>query len=134
MLTAEQVRESLRWAVAIKGEDYVYPNSAGCYYADPHTGGPSCIVGYVLADLAPKEFARLRARERVSGGSSVARRAIPSDLMPHAVIRALDSAQAEQDNAATWGQALARFEVTLSAFSDEPESDRYAQPTTIGGE
>lgn len=135
MLTIEQVRESLRKAVALKGEDYVYPTAKGCRYADPDTGEPSCLVGYVLADLAPEEFARLRARERASRVSPAARRAIPMMIaMPSSAIMALDSAQAEQDRAAPWGQAMARFEATLSELSGEPESGRHTQRTTFGGE
>jgi len=69
-LTYDQVVASLKRAVQIMGEDYVYASPEGVvlgcrYYTQ--AGSPSCIVGYVLEDAGMKPF----GLDDVSNKSSV---------------------------------------------------------------
>lgn len=50
MYTYEYVAQALKEIVYDKGDDYVYPTVGGlCYYYDPHTKEPSCLVGHFFA-------------------------------------------------------------------------------------
>lgn len=54
-VTYDEALQALQDAVAIKGEDYVYPDSAkvgsnrSCVYFNEGDGTPACIVGHALA-------------------------------------------------------------------------------------
>lgn len=118
--TKAQIIEAAEHAVEKMGPDYVYPRSgvnnpeyADCVYAEPD-GSPSCIVGHVVAELAPEVFARiaeLRGDERI----------FPADrLWEHDFetrsknsVYALCRAQDAQDHGQTWGEALRRLKERL---------------------
>lgn len=118
MLTVEQVRESLRKAVALKGEGYVYERPAtttdDCFYADPKTGAPSCIAGHVFADLDPAFFARLAELEAKTGESkSIDFIDLFTEVLEPEALLGLGMSQVVQDTGATWGEALRRFEMCI---------------------
>lgn len=106
-LTVKNVLEALDRAVEKKGADYVYPWEEGCTYADGD-GNPSCIVGYVLADLDPNLFEEFKESEHLDGGFGIGSadgytRNRPTVERP--IIDVLAVAQRAQDTGFTWGVA-----------------------------
>lgn len=110
--TNGQIGTALRAALDKMGEDYVYRGDASgnCVYAID--GEPSCIVGHVLHALNPDMFEKvvrfesnpLRNKGDTSFGSVVERLGLPF----HAEQKyALERIQADQDNRAPWGEAVA---------------------------
>lgn len=62
-LDYDTVVSTLKDLVAEKGEEYVYKSDFDeCVYSTPK-GAPSCIVGHVIARLAPAEFAIIHKEE-----------------------------------------------------------------------
>jgi hypothetical protein len=111
------VTDLIEGAVALKGEDYVYPRRetsedeigwGGCDYI--RDGQPSCIVGHVLV-AAGVDPTALSLEEGQSAWTVTAR------LLPEwgtDIQRALDSAQSAQDQGMTWGEALEAFKEELN--------------------
>jgi hypothetical protein len=108
------VTESLRKAIDAKGPGYVYEQISDgvCQYAV--NGEPSCLVGHVIADLAPDEFARIAELEETSGSSSSARDVLRGDMSEFGadpveplttdadLIAALQGLQNRQDSGISW--------------------------------
>jgi hypothetical protein len=122
VITREAAIASLRKAVEKNGADFIYFQPAGraCSYSE--NGEPSCIVGHVIADLAPELFEKFRASEETdnSGGSFTINnaprelRAEVEDTFTAAALRTLRYAQMLQDERGTWGAALAAAEATAA--------------------
>lgn len=116
--TNEQIVTAAREAVAEKGVEYVYQKGGGelsaCYYATPDMK-PSCIVGHILAKIAPEAFEDVAAHERKPdpdyNGTGIKRVADELNLgfTPDQVYR-LNQAQIQQDRGDTWGEALRAIE------------------------
>lgn len=123
--TRENVTKALEDAVALKGEDYVYPGSSHqqCYYSvqDEDLGTvPSCIVGHVIAVLDPEGFEKVAAFESCTGDSKSARAVLDygslegvKTIQDDGLVYALTCAQSVQDNGRTWGEALNSFRSAL---------------------
>lgn len=131
-LTTEQVRAELERIVQEKGADYVYNHVVGldefgvvteCFYVDPETGEPSCLIGHVFASLIPPLFEELRRHEETWGYSRAVEglyetssgRLIQEYLPPEAV-EGLALAQAAQDAGQSWGVALRRFSAGVESY------------------
>jgi hypothetical protein len=109
------VTDLIEGAVALKGEDYVYPIAVdgestewgGCDYV--RDGQPSCIVGHVLvaAGVPPEQL----SRHEGTSASNVVRSLKPE--WGEEVGVALDSAQELQDSGSTWSEALKAFKMRL---------------------
>lgn len=135
--TYENVLAALEAAVADKGEDYVYPKAIGsCTYTNVDKS-PSCIVGHVVAKLAPAKLEKIfeneysefiaeqvpleQAEDYVSSFSvyALVRQYLKEDPNLYdsdnmydrdtALTIALGVAQGTQDSGKTWGEALAKF-------------------------
>jgi hypothetical protein len=122
------VTDLMEGAVALKGEDYVYPKRAesedeigwgGCDYV--RDGQPSCIVGHVLV-AAGVPVEQLAAHEGNSAWTVVPALKPEwggvdddSHYYPESspIARALDKAQSLQDAGSTWGEALEAFKEEL---------------------
>ena len=106
MITYDEALESLKRAVALKGEDYLYQYPVGVDSCEYKVGGaPACIVGHVLADLAPDFFESVikGGRNRQEFRSLVS--ATDLDIEPDASLL-LAEVQWKQDNRMAWGEAL----------------------------
>lgn len=136
--TRENVRAVLVESIAEKGEDYIYPaalHHEACTYSELSGGKfvPSCIVGHVIAKLAPEVFevvsdfeARHNFKSSTGAFSVLAGELEGMDtenirapiLDPvtedHALMHALTCAQNAQDTRGTWGTALAEFDSVLA--------------------
>jgi hypothetical protein len=101
---------SLNKAVAKKGEDYVYRSGRCRYFEDD--GGPSCLVGWVLADKGVTK-ADLDARGNVNseGLDSLFRSGLVE--ADDRTRRLLSEAQAANDGRTAWGRAM---DAILSLF------------------
>lgn len=127
--TRDAVTATLKDIVAEYGEDYVYPTpidffGGSCTYSQPGDGKlvPSCIVGHVIARLAPEVFttiSELEAHDNYQNSASAddilkgdlkwwteAQEDIDPLTEDSTLISALFSAQHEQDHGKTWGEAL----------------------------
>lgn len=125
--TVEETLETLRAVVSEKGPDYVYHAKDGhpfpddvpikCMYA--HGDVPGCIVGHVLHRWGvPLEA--FQSVEGISASAAVAN-FFPYNFMTldqvNAVSRVLGSAQRQQDNGRTWGEALTAAEYTAREYA-----------------
>lgn len=118
-LTIENVAEAIDQLVVERGENYVYPSDEGCFYSF-EDGTPGCLVGAVLAKVAPEAFEMVVEYEApvddgnggthrisigsVSGLDSWLELGTDKDLL-----NALDAAQQVQDTKGTWAEARRRF-------------------------
>lgn len=123
-ITKEQTIAALREVVEGR-EDYIYEPQEGefCTYSNPD-GGPSCIVGWVLAKLDPEAFEKIAGLEFPGDGlhprefafkldlavdpASYYEQAVAEavgDFAPDAV-NALSRAQLRQDANLSWGEAV----------------------------
>lgn len=129
MLTLSAVQKALDDAVALKGEDYVYPSSDCAYSTNPALGeqAPSCIVGYVLNALEPEVFKEVARREWKPDpslgvyvdeyGYAVDSTTVEGlrdrwgirafDDAEDGVVELLYEAQSNQDSGNTWGYSVA---------------------------
>lgn len=111
--TDKQVVEALDRAVAAKGVDYVYKNVEADGHSGPtcvyalKDGSPSCIVGHVLADIAPDEFKRIAKWEREAGDTGIVTylEDVATALFAPDQAEALTRAQTAQDDGNHWGFA-----------------------------
>jgi hypothetical protein len=141
--TVENVTAAMERAVEAKGADYVYPlnivdtNGGQCVYHETASDGtvtPSCIVGYVLAELDPEYFERVVEFEDETGNSfgiGAAFYAYEGTYQDEGLeenvpqIKGLDTptvndlrlalikAQDAQDQGKTWGEAFDRYKDVL---------------------
>ena len=133
--TWDNVIAAMRKAVETKGEDYVYRKARPSYSYTTPDGTPSCIVGHVLADVAPKTYDAIHKEENstgssqlfslVAGGSYTHRDSegnetpvcgeihAPTPTETELLREALDAAQQVQDGGEPWGQAYDRFLAVL---------------------
>ena len=119
VIPTEKVTEAIRKIVA-ETPDFIYRgHSGGRYgYADDE-GNPSCLVGCVLAEVAPDLLARLHEGEKIADESasfsltSLANLGVYELPFTRRTIRALRHAQAHQDTGYSWGMALDRYLVEL---------------------
>lgn len=119
VIPTEKVTEAIRKIVA-ETPDFVYKgHSGGRYgYADEE-GNPSCLVGCVLAEVAPDLLARLHEGEKIADESAtfsltrLARLGVYELPFEWRTIRALGRAQGAQDAAAPWWAALDAYLVEL---------------------
>lgn len=118
-LKVDEVTEALNAAVEEKGEDYVYPNAGdSCTYSDPYADEPtpSCIVGWVIAAVAPKVFEKIR-REEASEGESMGVHSLANNgyIKADEVLKeALQAAQSLQDDGHPWGVAREAYNRILA--------------------
>jgi len=136
--TPEAVTAAIRKVVANRGGGFTYfpGNGAQCVYSTKK-GEPDCIVGHVIAEIAPDVFKKLHEYEYGGphGPTSVSASWLcdalsnggpamngvgrgwdfgtPEDVSKQ-VSRALQAAQNAQDGGQTWGEALSRFESVIS--------------------
>lgn len=95
-------------------EGYVYERVNGsCRYADTD-GAPSCIVGHVVAALAPETYNALHEYEKrtsmsVAAGALAGWHGGTLDVEDR-VIQALGAAQTVQDEGAPWGYARMAYD------------------------
>jgi hypothetical protein len=125
-ITKEQALDSIRRAVAEKGEGYVYierPEHGpdGYRYLNPD-GTPSCIIGHVLHDAGLTDVKMFEAEHRNPLGVPVTlnetkfHEALRSDNVDLGIIintrtaEALSSLQRDQDGGSPWGSILRRAE------------------------
>lgn len=119
VIPTEKVTEAIRKIVA-ETPDFIYRgHSGGRYgYADEE-GNPSCLVGCVLAEVAPDLLARLHEGEKIADESAafsltnLANLGVYELPFKRRTIRALYRAQATQDTGAPWGMALDAYLVEL---------------------
>lgn len=143
VITEEQVTEAFKAVIAQYGEDTVYiapgadhPNSgAQCFYADPETGEPSCVVGHIISRISEELFGRVKEYERDGDSFGIGqfdyeRYSIVNEFgvegdgelvrgdfdMPAYVRNALASAQARQDTGKTWGESFEAYESSLDHY------------------
>ena len=144
MLTLSAVQKALDDAVALKGEDYVYPSSDCAYSTNPALGeqAPSCIVGYVLNALEPEVFKEVAKREWQKPDPSLGvyvdeygyaldsttveglrdRWGIRAfDDVEDGVVELLYEAQSNQDSGNTWGSSVALAREYLERRADGSE-------------
>lgn len=126
VFSKENVIAALERAVALKGADYVYDagnaSTGECAYTTPD-GKPSCIVGYVIADLQPELLPVFGAAERWESETnedsgetefypadvfaiSSAANYVPEWKPEDGVVSILLTAQTRQDAGQSWGDAL----------------------------
>lgn len=110
--TNAEVNAALKAALDEKGHDYVYPVDANGNCVYQKDGAPSCLVGYVVHALDPKEFERVAAFEADQGmnkgDTSFGNVALKLGLRFHPDQRwALELVQSAQDHGDTWGDAVA---------------------------
>lgn len=130
ILTKANVLEQLRAAVILKGKNYRYTGDeanliqGSCVtdYAYERDGKPSCIVGHVLIGLGvdPAVFREDYANPTVDEVSTVnatkfkhCHKVLPIAAENNTVLRALITAQSEQDQGRTWGVALVAAKYAL---------------------
>lgn len=106
----KKIVAGIRAAVAERGADYVYPDEwrgtgGGCFYYN-EDGTPSCLVGLAI-DKAGLTDHVWNKRAKV-GAHDLLESMIPGIDTRLGV--AVEAAQGLQDDGATWGEALARFE------------------------
>ena len=119
VIPTEKVTEAIRKIVA-ESPDFLYRgHSGGRYgYADDE-GNPSCLVGCVLAEVAPDLLARLHEGEKIADESasfsltSLANLGVYELPFERRTRRAWRHAQAYQDTGAPWGMALDAYLVEL---------------------
>lgn len=118
VIDAPEAIELLERAVQEKGEDYVDPNAAeeiGCEYGD-NRGNPVCIVGHVFSYLG------MNPDDVYSGGvrSTIQSEGVRSrnyrfvegaPVFTDVAKNVLALAQDHQDQADTWGEALAEAKI-----------------------
>ncbi|QJD49867.1 hypothetical protein QDW19_gp52 [Microbacterium phage AvGardian] len=118
-LTIESVAEAIDQLVVERGEGYVYPSDEGCYYSF-EDGTPGCIVGAVMAKLAPEVYEKVALYEapvddgnggtrRVSVGSVFALDALYGLGLARDFLDVLRDVQTVQDTKGTWGDARRKF-------------------------
>lgn len=136
-IKTDDVINALEEAVALKGADYTYPTNdfSGCFYADPaspvENPKPSCIVGFVLAKVAPEVFANLAEFEAKWETSRVILDVYTPrsndegvedfgtlEFEDEKVVQALADAQAAQDTGENWGRARTAFFRVLEPTDD----------------
>lgn len=106
-ITVESLTAALREAVAERGEDWVYPSEwretplGGCLYF--RDGEPACLFGLALSKHG---YTSYDVREYV--GIGVFLRAYAPEF-----IEAAGKSQILQDEGATWGEALTKYETEL---------------------
>ena len=111
--TAEDVMASMERAVKERGADYVYKAPAGvgeCVYVAPD-GTPSCIVGWVVNDLAPGQLSRLKGADEEYGGTAADQLTngfLPSDFWTERAANLAIEVQNDQDGYMHWGKAVSR--------------------------
>lgn len=124
-LNANNVTEALKAAVALNGEDYVYPAESGgrCDYV--RDGKPSCIVGHVLVG-AGVEMWRLEAADNNFGGAGTPANDLLRQLEDEEVLTynaealaLLTKAQREQDLERPWGESLNRALKALAELNGD---------------
>ena len=119
-ISTEAVTEAITRIVKERGEDFVYQGTAdGNYAYTEANGSPSCLVGCVLAEVAPEFLAEIHRAEYPDGtyrASSVFRlssleRVLGLTEIPleDEAITALRVAQIQQDEQAEWGYALKKY-------------------------
>lgn len=121
ILTGEGALGLLRLVVFEKGEGYVYPNSVnrveGCRNFED--GQPSCIVGHVFAKLGvtydDAVNASIDGTKGVRWSTNCLEKSGFEWSFSRNAIKVLSSAQSWQDRGATWGEALAAAEKSLTS-------------------
>lgn len=124
LITAAEMLEALRQAVALKGENYVYEYptyeggepTAECVYIDPSTGGPSCVVAYALDVLRPdiwKASPVVQGNRTANEFTDYRENVLEVTVEAATVARA---AQRVQDNEKPWSEALRAAEETYADF------------------
>lgn len=108
MITKEQVVDALK-DVVTGNEDYIYEEHyEHCWYTDPETGTPACLVGHVLSKVDPdllREISRFRRDNEAGWGSVSSGFGVDIDPKASAI---LAEVQCAQDNGSSWGAALDR--------------------------
>lgn len=135
-LTVKGLKKKLRRIVNSVGDEYVYiaptyedeygeiVTACECYYTD-QTGAPSCLVGHLLAEVAPDKLRALHVKEWVepdvayNGPSCFAVYELArehdgnkppvvdlGDVFGPEEIRYLTRVQRAQDSGHSWGEAL----------------------------
>lgn len=129
-LTEKQVKRKLRRIANERGHEYVYEapyfedeygelvQGQECYYTNPE-GTPSCIVGVLLADVAPQELKKIYQWEWDSGTKYPNCAAISdvadgvwvegvdlTDIFEDEAINLMERVQRRQDVGMSWGEAV----------------------------
>lgn len=119
----EEAFQALRDVVKQFGADYRYrePGSydRACMYSEAD-GQPSCLVGHVLARVAPDLFATIheqehgRGYEEEVGSFPILHLTDRFDVdVTDDTLTTLEAVQYAQDSGRTWGEALTRANITL---------------------
>lgn len=130
VLTREQAVSALRDIIKAQGEDYVYKRPRGhqCAYRQIEdmgvVGGPSCIVGHLVAKLYPEVFEKIGSPEGVSNHAPSfslisypdpldSELGIPIAAETSELASNLHTLQSNQDTGFSWGFAF------KSAFGED---------------
>lgn len=129
LIGTKEVKRKLRRIANERGYEYVYeaPNYENeygeyvqgleCYYTDPD-GNPSCIVGEVLADVAPSTLKRLHQYEwdityepNCVSVADISRRQLVDgvdlyEIFEPEAVDMLFRVQQKQDSGMSWGEAV----------------------------
>lgn len=125
MTTTEEVTAALEKAIATKGEDYVYePVGVTCRYTTEEKA-PSCIVGWVVAEVNPPLFDALFDFEKT--GNVIAAHDLDHPAkepefvddelaleVDHRTLDALQAAQEIQDEGFAWAYAKRAYDNVLA--------------------
>lgn len=127
-LTYAQTKKQLRRIVNLKGHEYVYENpiyedeygedqqAMDCHYTDPE-GKPSCLVGALLAEVAPGKLKSLHSYEwqvrtdpQIVASSDLVgvnpTGVDLSELFEEDALKLVHRVQRRQDDGYSWGESL----------------------------
>lgn len=127
-LTYAQTKKKLRRIVNLKGHEYVYEHpiyedeyggdqeALDCHYTDSN-GKPSCIVGALLAEVAPGKLKSLHSYEWQERYEPKAIATIQlvgvnptgvdlSELFEEDALKLVHRVQRKQDDGCSWGESL----------------------------
>ena len=127
ILKTDAVSEALDKAVNLKGGDYVYEklpldgSGASCRYST-NDGAPSCLVGFVIAEVAPELFAEIVEYEAAYSTSVGVLELVDEfdiEFESADLEYALSYAQEKQDESYTWGEAQAAYYRTVERAAED---------------
>ena len=110
-VTRDAFVKAIEEAVEKEGADKCFPrNDEGCRYFD-EDGKPVCIVGHALAimGMEPFDVGASANSQRFYALADENHFTHSVDVEDQCLIDAIDAAQREQDDGATWGHALSVF-------------------------